>query len=394
MQRTILSIILLGLFFQSVAQEPIVKKERNWTLNGYVSWLNTNTFDSIQKTWFIDNELQNRLNFSYFPTKDITFNVQMRNRLIYGYSKTNIPKYDEYIEDDIGYLQLSKNFINTKSMLFNMKIDRINLEINKGNWNVKLGRQRINWGKTFVRNPNDIFNTYSYFDIDYQEKPGSDGARVEYYTSAVSSIELASTVNFENRMTMAGKYNFNHWNYDFQLLAGEMEQRDYVIGFGWAGAIKSFSFKGEASYFTPIDSQDPTREPAFLGTVYLDYTFANSFNMMIQGLYNQIGIDNPIKDFSTFYYANSNAKYLSFTEWNLFANMQYPISPLFTVSFGTMLYPGQNMFFLNPTATISLSDNSELGIIWQYFRGEFPNALGVKQLQQGNYAFLRLRMNF
>ena len=34
------------------------------------------------------------------------------------------------------------------------------------------GRQRINWGQTFVWNVNDVFNAYSYFDFDYKERPG------------------------------------------------------------------------------------------------------------------------------------------------------------------------------------------------------------------------------
>lgn len=393
MTRTINSILAI-LFCLFAVQGFSQEKQKNWSLNGYISWMNTNAFDSIQNPWAIDNQLHNRLVFKYYPTNDITFDFQMRNRLMYGFSVQNFPAYSDFIEQDLGFFNMNKNVIDEHSMLFNMNVDRLNFEINKGNWNIQIGRQRVNWGRTLVWNPNDIFNTYSYFDFDYEEKPGSDAIRVQYYTGAASSIEVATSVNHEDRMTAAAKYIFNKWNYDLQFIAGEMEQRDYIIGFGWAGAIKSIGFKGEATYFTPIDANDPNRSSALVATMSLDYTFKNSLNLMFQGMYNEISKDNPISDFSQFYYGNASAKYLSFTEWNLFANMTYPVTPLFNVAFGGMYYPGQEMFFLNPTMTYSLSNNSEVSLFWQYFKGEYPNTAGVVQEQQGNYLFLRLKLNF
>jgi hypothetical protein len=116
---------------------------------------------------------------------------------------------------------------------------------------------------------------------------------------------------------------------------------------------------------------------------------------MFQLLYVQITKDNPIQNFATFYTANLNAKYLSFTDWNLFASAQYPVTPLFTVTMAGMYYPRINGFFLNPSFDYSLTANLTFSFIYQYFKGEFPNTFtGFNQKQQFNFAFLRLKLDF
>ena len=58
-------------------------------------------------------------------------------------------------------------------------------------WELTLGRQRINWGVNLAFNPNDLFNAYSLIDFDYQERPGSDAIRFQYFTNELSSFETA-----------------------------------------------------------------------------------------------------------------------------------------------------------------------------------------------------------
>ena len=357
--------------------------------------MNSNMFDSINNAWSIDNQLHNRLNFEWFPNDKFTFVAQLRTRFIYGNSVLIIPNYADMIEQETGYLNMNKNVLSEKNFLLNMNLDRLYFKYSTGNWDLQLGRQRINWARTMVWNPNDIFNTYSYFDVDYMEKPGSDALRIQYYTGVSSSIEIAASINHEERGTVAAKWLINKWNYDFQLIAGEMEQRDYIAGFGWAGAIKSLAFRGEATYFHPINSADTMREASFSGTFSLDYTFGNSLNLMGQVLYSTISKDNPISNFATFYTTNLNAKYLSFTEWNLFASAAYPVTPLLNITLAGMYYPKVNGYFINPSLDYSLTDNLTFSFIYQFFKGEFPSPItGNNEQQQFNFAFLRLKQDF
>lgn len=394
-QLAINSIVVLVLFFLITNTISAQEKQKKWSLDGYISYMNTNSFDSIGNAWIIDNQLHNRLNFEYFPNDNFSFVAQFRNRLMYGNSVLVYPNYADMIATDNGFLQMNWNAINEKNFLLNVNIDRLYFKYSVGKFDFQVGRQRINWGRTLVWNPNDIFNTYSYFDFDYIEKPGSDAARVQYYLNSTSNIEIAASVNKDKRETLAAKYLVNKWNYDFQFMAGEITQNDYVCGLGWAGAIKSVAFRGESSYFFPIDANDTTREASFNATFSLDYTFKNSLNIMGQLLYTQIPKDNPISSFAGFYTSDLNAKYLSFTEWNIFGSIGYPVSPLLNAKLAGMFYPKVKGYFISPNFDYSLSNNLTFSFVYQYFVGEFPNAYsGIIQKQQFQFAFLRLKLNF
>ncbi len=72
---------------------------------------------------------------------------------------------------DDGLVDMSWNIVEKQSFLLNTTIDRLWFDLHFNKFQVTVGRQRINWGQTFVWNPNDIFNAYSFFDFDYVERP-------------------------------------------------------------------------------------------------------------------------------------------------------------------------------------------------------------------------------
>ncbi len=382
---------VLFLFFYTGV---LAQKSTKTLFDGYVSYLNSNTFDSIKNIWSIDNEVYNRLNFSWYVNDNMTFTAQFRNRLIYGNTMAAVPSYGDLVGMDPGFADLSFNLIDEKNLIFNLYIDRLLFNYSKNNLELTMGRQRINWGRTLVWNPNDFFNSYSFFDFNYPEKPGSDAVLVNYYTGPVSSVAAALKFDADKRATAVAKWLVNKWNYDIQLLAGEMNQKDYVAGVGWAGNIWQMGFKGESSLFYPVNP-DSVKNRVFSMTASLDYTFDNSLYLLAQVLYTDISPDSPIKDFASYYFARLNAKYLSFTPWNIFAQASYPLTPLLTATFSAMYYPRINGYFINPGLSLSLSDNLEASLIWQFFKGEFPAQItGVKQKQQVNLAFLNFKWNF
>ena len=93
-------IIVLIFFSLTVSAQ---EKQKNWRLEGYVSYMNTNSFDSVQNIWAIDNQFYNRLNFFWNISNDITFTAQLRNRLIYGNSMLLIPSYGDRVGSDNGW---------------------------------------------------------------------------------------------------------------------------------------------------------------------------------------------------------------------------------------------------------------------------------------------------
>ena len=152
----------------------------------------------------------------------------------------------------MGFLDLSYLYWSSDEVLLHTIFDRLWAQWENKKWIVRLGRQRINWGVNTVWNPNDIFNQYNYLDFDYEERPGSDAVRIQYFPNFNNTLELAfSPLASLIKAVGALLYKTNKWNYDFQFLGGYYK-KDAVMGLGWAGNIWNAGFKGEANYYSPL----------------------------------------------------------------------------------------------------------------------------------------------
>ncbi|MHB9141041.1 MAG: hypothetical protein ACYC25_04115 [Paludibacter sp.] len=360
----------------------------NWSLNGYVTNMQSFMFQDVNKDWMSDNLLHNRLNFHWNNTSNVFgVTVELRNRLISGESIKYIPNYIRSSTTDNGWLNLSLNIASGNSYVLTSKIDRAYFDLTLDKLQLRVGRQRINWGQCLVWNPNDLFNAYSFFEFDYIEKPGSDAVRLQYYTGNASSLEMAVKGDRNNRITAAGLYRFNILNYDFQLLAGLMNSEDYVLGAGWTGNIGNAAFTGEFSYFHPkTNFSDSTGIVAIsLGS---NYTFNNSLIIQAEVLYNQQR--KTISSFTDYYNMDLSAKNLSFSKFTAMLQGSYPISALLNLSLAGMYFPDVEGYFVGPSLTYSLTENLEFSILAQSFTGKF--SAGITQTY--NFAFLKVKWNF
>jgi hypothetical protein len=388
-----LSIVLIYSSIYAIAQEEEKKPFENITLNGYVSSMQSVMFDTLKNPWIIDNLVHNRLNFDWYGNM-FSGSVQLRNRLIYGDQvKANAYNYKQEIDMDRGWIDMSWSYNDANSFLLNTNIDRAYLKFTQNNLEITAGRQRINWGQAFVWNPNDIFNAYSFIDFDYPERPGSDAVRLQYYMGYTSSIEAAIKVNSDDKITAAFLGKFNKWNYDFQLLGGIIDNSDWVGGLGWTGNIESVSFTGEASYIHPKENFSDT-SGVFLLTIGGGYTFENSLYIQFEALYSHLD-NSGISNFQDYYSQPLSVKNLAFTDYSIFSQITYPITPLLNGTFSAIYYPGLNGYFLGPSIDYSLGDNLSFSFFVQSFSGKFP-AQGEEEAKKQtlNMGFLRFKYNF
>jgi hypothetical protein len=366
-----------------------------WTMDGYLS--DMQAFYQIENSWLWENTIQDRFSFMYYPNDWLTGNLQFRSRIISGNTLKQIPGYSDALGLDPGWLDMTfltnGNLGSSAGYAFASTIDRLWLQFTFGNLEITAGRQRINWGQTLVWNPNDIFNSYSYFEVDYPERPGSDAIRLQYYTGDASIIELAAKIDSANRVTAAAYYRFNTLGFDIQFLGGIYQQEDLVLGTGWSGNLGPVSFRGEMSYFRDLNVfRDTTGY--LLASMGFDYTFSNSLMIQLEGIYSGFAKEMDPSNFLQFYAGNLDVKHLAFTEWSYLANISYPITPLFTGSFATIWYPELKGAYLGPSFDISILDNLVASLMFQYFTAEFPDPFGVKSRESNTFAFARLKLNF
>lgn len=389
MRKIVLIINLLVITLFAYGQKKV-------TLDGYLNDMQT-IYHIDNYGWLWENQIHNRLNLNLYPAEWLTLSIQGRTRFINGNTVTAFSGYGSMTGKDAGMTDLSfakENHYNDKvGSVFTSMIDRAYAELTFGNFVGTIGRQRINWSQTFVWNPNDIFNSYSYFDIDYSERPGSDAIRLQYYTGVASTIELAVKADSSGSVSAAGYYRSTLGGYDYQIIGGVLAEEDLVAGAGWSGFIGNVSFRGELSYFRDLKHFSDT-SGNLLASAGLDYTFGESLWLQGEVLYSGFAKKRNISSFIQMFSADMNVKNIGFTEWSLFASLTYPVSPLINVNLAGMYYPLWKGFYLGPSFEFSVVENVAASLILQGFSAELEDPYGTISRQNTAIAYARLKYSF
>ncbi len=369
----------------TTVEETTPEKQNKLAFNGYVKDLVTVAIPSLNGIWTFDNQIHNRLNLKYYATDWLTFSVEARNRIYFGESVKTNPVFKEQIDQSLDYLRLGGIVLQKQSFLFHSVIDRANVKVEKGRWQAVLGKQRINWGKSQVWNPNDWFNAYSFFDFDYEERRGTDAALVKYSTGSLSSLEAAINLDSTfDRVIAAANYRTNIQEYDFQLLVGKY-RTDLAFGAGWAGQLKGAGLKGELTYFQPYKNDGS--KATFVGDVSLDYTLPNTLGFRLE----MIGNTNPQQSGALEFLTQPvSAKGLINNYFSSFVSVGYEITPLIKTNVSSIWNVDDGSVFFNPTLDISLSENTNWLLASQIFTGGRNSLYN----QMGSYVFTRLKWSF
>ena len=376
MKRALASILLLTLGALSLGAQDKLQ------ISGYAKFLGTfNYFNTdylppnLPPVFAVpgsyqDYQIHNRFDLRYYLNDRWSFGAGMRNRLLWGYQVREIPRYEELLAFDPGYFDLSFYWWDGNDVLLHTIFDRAWGQWENEKWIVRLGRQRINWGVNTVWNPNDIFNQYNYLDFDYEERPGADALRVQFFPNFRSALEFGFTPgeDLENSVS-ALMYKFNRWNYDWQVMGGYY-RTDAIIGGAWAGNIYGAGFKGELSYFKATKNR---REDNVTFSGSLDYQFRNGLYVMASYLYNGLGATRL--EPANLLQLNSNlldAKNLFFYRHTLFHSAMIDITPLLNLNMAVMYTPDLNNFIIFPTLNYSVMRNLDALLAMQYFISTNP----------------------
>ncbi|MBI1286993.1 MAG: hypothetical protein GC178_05380 [Flavobacteriales bacterium] len=347
-----------------------------------------------------ENFIHNRINLRIYPVKGLTVGAEFRNRFFYAGRTATTPALKQNVGSDAGLIDMSWNIGNdVNPFLLNCTADRLWVAYGNDKIDLRVGRQRINWGINTAWNPNDIFNAYSFVNFDYEERPGSDAVRFQYFGKNMSGFEVAVAPRKDwKQSTAAIMYKFNAKQYDFQFIAGQY-RTDLTAGFGFAGNAGNAGLKGEIQWFGPYQGfTDSTH--TVTGSVSADYSFSNSLYINGAVLFNSNGIDNsdPTKLAKFFSGTALTAKTLMPTKYNAFLMMSYPITPLLGSSFAVIYGYGPNLLLLNPGLTYSLAANCEILLAGQLFFTEFPEVkdgtLTSSYQNISNSVFLRLKYSY
>ncbi len=336
-------------------------------LRGYIKTMPALNLDKNFSDPGFSHMLHNRLNFRWDITRDLDLRVEGRNRLIYNELFADIPGVKDIFGHDDGLVDMSWVWLSGDRWIGHSEIDRLYLNWRADSWRVRAGRQRINWGITLVSNPNDLFNTYSFFDFDYTERPGSDAIRVQHYLNGLSSIELAVSPARNNRdMVAAIKYAHNWRGYDIQAISGYFRDR-LALGGGWAGNIGGAGFKGEATWFYDLEEHEGVDRGNMVAAVGLDYMFPRGTFAILEFLYNGGYKRKPGEIFLITEPLQPDN--IMFSEYAITLSADRSFSPVISGGIAVMALLDIEAAFLMPRFGYSVMTNLDMEFVAQVFTG-------------------------
>lgn len=375
----LLLIIISGSFTSVFAQQL--------DFRGYIKELGSISTGNDLKPIRYDNILHHRHETHLSFDNGLELRADLRTRLLAGWTVENTPGYSDFLEQDPGYFDLSRILIESDRSLLHTTVDRLQLSYYSGLWEVSLGRQRINWGKSFVWNPNDLFNAYAYLDFDYEERPGTDAASVSYNWSYASSVQLGYRIGDSvDESVIAGMFRGNIGAYDVQIIAGSYYEQ-WVLGGGFSGYLKDSGLYGEVSYFH--EKKDLKNNRGHItATLGADHMFRNAVYLSGELLYNggYNTVTSPLLQLTT----PPTADNLFISKSGIYLNSSYQLSPLTTLSGGFLSSFTESVYILIPQISYSVSENMDLLVLAQVFRGTLLD--GVTETP--NLLFFRLKWSY
>lgn len=369
--------------------QDTLKEKINWLeFRGYVKDLQNVSFGNKLESATTGILLHNRLNFKVNFSSTVSAKIEMRNRIFAGNQILPIPDFNKQIEKDNGLLSLSFNWLDNKTLIGNTIFDRAYVQYQSPKMDVKIGRQRINWGINTIWNPNDIFDAYNFLDFDYEERPGSDAVRLQFYPKENLSIEAAyKPAKDKNKHVAAALFKVNQWQYDFQFLGG-IAERDAVLGLGWAGRIGEMGFKGESTLFQPLKKNEDSLR-AFVSSLMLDYTTSNAWYFSASILFNYTeGVETF--NANTVFNPTFTAKNLSPYRYNFYAGVGKTITPIVSMNVSILYAPKFDVLVFFPSLTYNVAQNFETDLVVQSFFASYPTRFKA----QGTSVFLRFKWSF
>ncbi len=365
-----------------------IANEKKWEVNGYVKNLSGMFFypDNSYSQW---NLIHNRVNVRWNPVLNLTAAFELRNRILYGDAVQNGMYPSVALDRDKGIVDLTFLPFDTRFAKMVTSVERLWLRYNYKMLEFTVGRQRINWGVNLVWNPNDIFNTYSFIDFDYEERPGSDAVRLKIRTGEMSDLEIAAKPGrSKNTGVYALMFKTNKVGYDFQFLGGVYEN-DIALGTGWAGNIWKLGFKGEATYFHPLKGFKDSAG-VVNAAVEFDYTVNGKVYMNASYLLNSKGLKKPdARAAQLLNSADVTARFLSPSMHSLFLQFKTIFSPVFSVSLSGIYFFGIDGIYIFPSVTYSVNESWEVSLFAQtYWQRE------TSILNKMNNILLRMKYSF
>jgi hypothetical protein len=267
-------------------------------------------------------------------------------------------------------VDLSTTFLDESGVVLSHDIDRLAMRVFFDRGELIAGRQAITWGNGMLFPVADVWTTFSPFELDQTEKPGTDALRLLYYPAGTLELDVV-LVDRGSLEDLSGglKASLVLGSADVYLGAGKSYDRLLAM----AGVAYDFvAFKLRAEIIEPFNLDEGAFElpRATIGADYLrgDWAFSGEYH------FNGAGVTEP-SDYLTHMgdprFARGESYYLNRHYAGLIAS--YGGIDRLRISLGAMGNLADPSVILTPSIAYELSDNTDVAIGAFQGIGEHPS---------------------
>lgn len=377
------SIVLF--YFLLVNSSSLLADENNLRIKGYVKTLATLTDftgldvkftgsgseDVPKRKWASINTM--RMNLFWQPNEstsaelayELAPRIQDANGLesLFAIRAANPLSYRAL---DLGEKVYSSSE-NSDFQLF-QNLDRAFITFSPAFGDIYIGRQPLAFGSARVINPTDILTSFTYTELNKEERIGVDAVRMKIPMGAMGEIDIGTVFGDdfslkENAAFLRAK--FYQFEMDISPMAILFKQNllvglDIVRSVGDAG----YWFEGGYTFANIADDHNQAQDYLRISTGF-DYSFTDKIYAYVEYHFNEAGRSNA-DDYRHLILASNKetayqegAVYL-FGKQYIAPGCTYQITPLLTFNAGTLYNVADSSILLSPNFQYSLSDEASI----------------------------------
>lgn len=346
--------------------------------SGYLNKDNTLTADQQSVRLMLDEAKDNsewslHAKFARIHLSDIAFN-------------------DNHSSNLFRYTELSANWLNEKdtnnATRFGYEIDRAVYKQRYDKMTLSFGRQPIDFGSGRFWQPLNVFGSFAPTDLDTDYKPGIDAARLDWFTSDLSSLTAVYAFSPKNNSSIKKTTNTAiHFRSqageqsEYALLAASVIDKN-IIGASFESSWGGMGWRIEGAHY----NDNKTKETSLFWIAGADYQFSNGALLTAEWYENSRGANNITSLSTTNFLTDSLIKYglqqqLSQRVFGLSLNKE--LTPLLNGAYTILASPlkdsnGQYNTSVLHQFNVSYSVSNESDIL---FSLRFANGRGLNGLK-------------
>ena len=335
--------------------QAIMAADNTFSLSGSYRNLLISSKTRLEKEPYYLDSNRLRIEAKGEVSNKFSYNIQYDNHFAFGdYLSTSEFAALEAAAGSLPskqYWDLEHEIKREDELIWNHSIYRGYALIRHADIDLTVGRQRVPWGKGWFWSPLDMFNPVSPTAIERDERDGVDAALLTISGGTVSSLSLLYIPQRDFQDSAAARAVGQLGSYDIAFSSGRHMERAFA-GLDFAGYIGGGGFYGELVSIEDI-SGDQKVSCLFSG----NYNFESSLYIMVEYFLNGGG-DMPW----------SLQKY----EGEDYVGLQasYDLTPLTRWDNYLIINLEDESFFFGPSLRSSITENLDMGLGVQLFKGE------------------------